>query len=102
MAAIDLDAAREILDDSTDSTVGIEKEFAILDGATLELVSRFEDLKEAGRSDDVLADAIAGELIRSEIEISSRSGEDPAAALARQRVARRRLFALAAKQGLDL
>src|SRR3954471_17311946 len=101
-ASIDLDAARETLDASTDSTVGIEEEFAILDAGTLDMVPRFEDLKEAGRSDDVLADAIAGELIRSEIEIRSGRGEDPADALTRQRVARRRLFALAAKQGLDL
>jgi glutamate---cysteine ligase / carboxylate-amine ligase len=101
-AAIDLDASREILDASTDFTVGIEEEFAILDGATLDMVPRFEELKEAGAKDDVLADAIAGELIRSEIEIRSGRGEDPADALARQRAARRRLFALAAQHGIAL
>jgi glutamate---cysteine ligase / carboxylate-amine ligase len=101
-AAIDLDASREILDASTDFTVGIEEEFAILDAATLDMVPRFEELKEAGAKDDVLADAIAGELIRSEIEIRSGRGEDPADALARQRVARRRLFALATQHGIAL
>jgi glutamate---cysteine ligase / carboxylate-amine ligase len=102
MAAIDLDASREILDASTDNTVGIEEEFAILDAATLDMVPRFEELKEAGAKDEVLADAIAGELIRSEIEIRSGRGEDPHDALTRQRVARRRLFALAAQHGIAL
>src|SRR3954454_2346200 len=102
MAAIDLDASREILDASTDSTVGIEEEFAILDATSLDMVARFEDLKSAGENDDVVADAIAGELIRSGIEIRSGRGEHPHDALTRQRVARRRLFALAAKQGIAL
>lgn len=102
MAAIDLDAAREILDASTDFTVGIEEEFAILDRASLDLVPRFQDLQTAGKKDEVLADAIAGELIRSEIEIRSGRGEDLADGLVRQRAARRRLFALAAAQGLEL
>src|SRR5215207_2172624 len=100
--AIDLDASREILDASTDFTVGIEEEFAILDATSLDLVPRFEELKEAGAGDDVLADAIAGELIRSEIEIRSGRGEDPGDALARQRTARHRLFELAAARGIAL
>jgi carboxylate-amine ligase len=102
MAAIDLDAAREILDASTDFTVGIEEEFAILDATTLDLVPRFTELKEAGDKDDVLVDSIAGELISSEIEIRSGRGENPADAIARQRVARRRLFALAPRHGIAL
>jgi len=36
---IDLSAAREILDASTDFTVGIEEEFALLDPTTLSLVA---------------------------------------------------------------
>ncbi len=99
---IDLLAAREILDASTDFTVGIEEEYAILDGATLDLVPGFEELRDAGAGDPVLAEAIAGELISSEIEIRSGRGEDLADALARQRVARRRLFALAAERGIAL
>jgi carboxylate-amine ligase len=100
--AIDLLAARETLDASTDFTVGIEEEYAVLDAATLELVPRFEELRDAGAADPVLDEAIAGELISSEIEIRSGRGEDLADALARQRVARRRLFALAADRGVAL
>ena len=47
----------------------------------------------------MLAEAVAGELIRSEIEIRSGRGENFADAVARQREARARLFALAAAQG---
>ena len=47
----------------------------------------------------MLADAVAGELIQSEIEIRSGRGEDLADAVARQREARARLFRLAADRG---
>lgn len=94
---IDLNAARETLDASTDFTVGVEEEFALLDARTLSLVPRFEELRQAAEADDVLRDAISGELIQSEIEIRSSKGEDLSDALASQRVARRRLFALAAE-----
>ena len=50
----------------------------------------------------MLADAIAGELISSEIEIRSGSGEDIADARAKQQDARRRLFALAEGHGVRL
>jgi carboxylate-amine ligase len=99
---IDLRAAREAFEASTDLTVGIEEEYAILDPATLELADRFEDLEAAAAEDSVLADAVSGELIASEIEIRSGRGEDVADALARQREARRRLFALADRHGLKL
>lgn len=99
---IDLAAAREAFEASTDLTVGIEEEYAILDPATLALADRFEDLELAGREDPVLADAISGELIASEIEIRSGRGEDVADALVKQREARRRLFALAERHGLKL
>jgi carboxylate-amine ligase len=99
---IDLPAAREAFEASTDLTVGIEEEIAILDPDTLELADRFEDLEAAGREDDVLAEAISGELIASEIEIRSGRGEDLADAQAKQREARRRLFALADAHGLVL
>ena len=55
-----------------------------------------------GLDDDVLKDAIAGELISSEIEIRSGRGEDLQHALKLQREARRRLFALADKHGVAL
>jgi carboxylate-amine ligase len=99
---IDLRAAREAFEASTDLTVGIEEEYAILDPATLELADRFEDLEAAAAADPVLADAVSGELIASEIEIRSGRGEDVADALVKQREARRRLFALADRHGLKL
>ena len=100
--AIDLVAARDVLDASTDFTVGIEEEFALLDRRSLDLVNRYEELDEAARADDVLADSVAGELISSEIEIRSGRGEDVHDALARQRLRRRRLFALAEERDLAL
>jgi carboxylate-amine ligase len=92
---LDLDSARDAFDRSTDFTVGLEEEFALLDPRDLGLVSRFEDLKQASTADPVLADSVAGELISSEIEIRSGRGEDLAAAFAAQRERRRRLFAVA-------
>ncbi|MDX6674216.1 MAG: glutamate---cysteine ligase / carboxylate-amine ligase, partial [Solirubrobacteraceae bacterium] len=95
---IDLNSARERFDASTDLTVGLEEEFSILDPTTLDLVQRFEDLRDAAAADPVLADSIAGELISSEIEIRSGRGESFGEAVAFQRERRRRLFALAAEQ----
>jgi glutamate---cysteine ligase / carboxylate-amine ligase len=99
---LDLDSARMALDASTDLTVGLEEEFALLDPVELGLVPRFDDLREAAQSDDLLAASIAGELISSEIEIRSGRGADLAAAQSAQRELRRRLFALAADQGIAL
>jgi carboxylate-amine ligase len=99
---IDLAAARETFEASKDLTVGIEEEWALLDPVTLELIPRFEQLRDAGARDPVLADAIAGELISSEIEIRSGRGEDIADARAKQQEARRRLFALAEGHGVRL
>ena len=50
----------------------------------------------------MLSEAIAGELISSEIEIRSGRGEDLADAQARQRELRQRLFASAADRGIAL
>jgi carboxylate-amine ligase len=87
---------REVFEASTDFTVGIEEEFAILDPRTLSLDHRFEELRELAQEDPVLAEAVAGELIRSEVEIRSGRGETFADAVVRQRDARTRLFALTA------
>ena len=94
---LDMPRVREVFEASTDFTVGIEEEFAILDPRTLELDHRFEELREAAQDDPVLAESVAGELIKSEIEIRSGRGEGFADAVARQRDARSRLFALAAR-----
>src|SRR3954468_10083980 len=99
---MDLAAAREIFETSQDLTVGIEEEWAIVDPGTLELTSRFEDLRDDGAADPVLATAISGELISSEIEIRSGRGENLAHARELQQEARRRLFAIADKRGVAL
>src|SRR3954467_8526593 len=99
---LDMASAREAFEGSTDFTVGIEEEFQILDPDTLALSQRFEELYDAGRADDVLRERVAGELISSEIEIRSAKGEDFGAALASQREARGRLFALAGELGIRL
>jgi carboxylate-amine ligase len=99
---LDLDAARAAFEDSTDFTVGIEEEFALLDPTELGLVQRFEELRDAAADDPVLSESIAGELISSEIEIRSGRSDDFAAAIAAQRDRRRRLFSLAAERGVAL
>ncbi|MDP1847932.1 MAG: YbdK family carboxylate-amine ligase [Solirubrobacteraceae bacterium] len=100
---IDLDNTEEMFAASTDLTVGLEEEFAVLDPGTLDLVPRFEELRDtAAELDPVLHDAITGELISSEIEIVSGRGEDLRDAIAHQRDRRRRLFTLAANRGIAL
>jgi glutamate---cysteine ligase / carboxylate-amine ligase len=99
---LEMARVHEVFEASTDFTVGIEEEFAILDPDTLSLDQRFDELKEASASDPVLAESIAGELIRSEIEIRSGKGETFAEASALQREARARLFRLASERGMLL
>ena len=99
---IDLDNARATLDGSTDFTVGLEEEFALLRPSDLELTGRFQSLRDAAAADPRLAESISGELISSEIEIRSGRGEDLAAARTAQHDLRRRLFAVASEQGLEL
>ena len=94
---LEMPRVREVFEASTDFTVGLEEEFAILDPRTLSLDQRFEELRLAAQDDPVLAESVAGELIKSEIEIRSGRGENFADAVARQRDARSRLFALAAR-----
>jgi carboxylate-amine ligase len=100
--SLDLDRARETFESSTDFTIGLEEEFAILDPATLELEHRFEDVYEACQADEVLAGSAAGELIASEVEIRSGRAVDFAEAVALQRDRRRRLFELVEGMGLAL
>jgi carboxylate-amine ligase len=100
---VDLERAVAAFEASTDWTVGLEEEFAVLDADTLDLVPHFEELRDAAvATDPVLAASISGELIRSEIEIRSGRGEDFADAVVRQRDVRRRLFDLAAGRGVAL
>src|ERR687895_2122903 len=99
---MDLDAAREVFEASEDLTVGIEEEWALVDPETLELVPKYEAMRVDADKDPVLVDAAAGELISSEIEIRSGRGDDVRHALALQREARKRLFALADAHGVVL
>jgi glutamate---cysteine ligase / carboxylate-amine ligase len=102
MNSQDLDRAEETFAEGTDFTVGVEEEFSILQPQTLDLVPRFEELRAAAAADPILSEAVAGELICSEIEIISGRGSDLHDALARQRERRARLFALAAAHGVAL
>ena len=94
---LEMARVREVFEASTDFTVGLEEEFAILEPQTLSLDHRFEELRDLTQDDPVLAESLAGELIRSEIEIRSGRGDNFADAVARQREARSRLFALAGR-----
>jgi carboxylate-amine ligase len=100
--SLDLERTREVFDASTDFTVGLEEEFAIVDPDSLELAHRFEDLYGACRGDELLAESAAGELIDTEIEIRSGRAESFAEAMAMQQEHRDRLFGLAAGMGLGL
>jgi glutamate---cysteine ligase / carboxylate-amine ligase len=100
--ALDLEAVREEFESSTDFTIGIEEEFAILDPAILDLEHRFEDMHEACLRDAEMAAAVKGELIDTEIEIRSGRGDTFAEAAERQRLRRERLFAIADELGLAL
>ncbi len=103
MSPVDLDRAVQTFAEATDGTVGLEEEFALLSPATLDLVPRFEELRDAAREEDpALLEGITGELISSEIEIVSGPGRDLADALQRQRDRRRRLFALVERHGAAL
>ena len=99
---LDMALAREVFEASQDFTVGLEEEFAILDPGTRSLVQRFDELRDAAAEDQILAASVAGELIRSEIEIRSGRGTSASDATALQREARGRLFRLAADRGVLL
>jgi glutamate---cysteine ligase / carboxylate-amine ligase len=100
--SLDLDLAREKFESSQDFTIGLEEEFALLDPRTLELEHRFEEVSAACQEDEVLAEAVAGELIAAEVEIRSGRSENFAEAVERQRERRQRLFELVEGMGLAL
>jgi carboxylate-amine ligase len=99
---LDMNLARERFESSTDFTLAIEEEFALVDPQTLELVNRFEELHAACQGDELLAEAAVGELISSEIEIRSGKSETFAEAVERQSRRRERLFATARDLGIAL
>jgi len=97
-----LEAARVNFEEGTDFTVGVEEEFAILDPSTLDMVPGFERFGEAAPSHPTLSDMIAGELIRSEVEV--RTGRCENFAAAAETMARRRgdLLELSRRLGYEL
>ena len=99
---LDLDKARERFANSTDFTIGLEEEFALVDPGTLDLVHRYDELNAECRADEVLAESVAGELISSEIEIRSGKSKTFAEAMERQQERRVRLFAAAHGLGIEL
>jgi carboxylate-amine ligase len=101
-SSLDLERARDLFESSTDFTVGLEEEFALLDPSTLDLTHRFEELNAACLADELLADSVAGELIDTEIEIRSGKGSSFAQAVGFQRERRARLFRIAEGMGIAL
>jgi glutamate---cysteine ligase / carboxylate-amine ligase len=101
-SGLDFEQVEGIFASSTDFTIGLEEEFAIVDPGTLELQNRFDDLYGACQRDELLAESAAGELIASEIEIRSGRSQTFAEAAERQLERRARLFALAEGMGLTL
>jgi glutamate---cysteine ligase / carboxylate-amine ligase len=99
---LDLEHAREMFESSRDFTVAIEEEFALVDPVDLELVHRFEEMLAACHEDEILAGAARGELIDTEIEITSGRAESFAELIDLQCERRRRLFALAEGMGIAL
>src|SRR3954452_21032367 len=99
---LDMGRTREVFEASTDFTLAVEEEFQLLDPETLELTPQYTSLRAQTDRDDVLADAVAGELIESEIEIRSGRCESWSELVARQREARARLFRIAGDNGIGL
>jgi glutamate---cysteine ligase / carboxylate-amine ligase len=83
-----LEHARVQFEQAEDFTIAVEEEFAILEPATLEMTSGFERFDVAAREHPTLRAMVAGELIRSEVEV--RTGKcgsfaEAAAAMAQRR-----------------
>lgn len=97
-----MDVARELFEASTDFTIGLEEEFAIVDPVSLNLADRFPELYQAAQSDPILGESAAGELIASEIEIRSGRALSMTDATERQVDRRHRLFELARDRNATL
>jgi glutamate---cysteine ligase / carboxylate-amine ligase len=93
--------ARERFEGADDFTVAVEEEFALLDPASLDLVSRFEDV-QAAAAGSPLADHLVGELIASEVEVKTGRLESFADVPARMAERRAQLAALVEPLGLAL
>ena len=89
---LDMARTREVFETSTDFTLAVEEEFQLLDPETLDLTQRYTELRAKTDEDPVLAHAVAGELIESEIEIRSGRCESWGELVSKQQEARNRLF----------
>src|SRR5690348_8343485 len=83
-----LAASRAAFEAVPDFTVAVEEEFALLDPATLELVNRFEDVRDAAKGTE-LEPHLVGELIASEVEV--RTGRCDTFAEAAEKLGERRV-----------
>src|SRR5674476_1336094 len=83
-----------------DFDLGLEEEFHVLDPDTLELTPGFETLRDT--AEDRLRGRIAGELLRSEIEVSTPRTLHFGQAAKQLLLNRAELFALADRQGYAL
>jgi carboxylate-amine ligase len=96
-----LASSRAAFEGSTDFTLAVEEEFALLDPATLELVNRFEDVQQAAQGTE-LEPHLVGELIASEVEVRTGRCETFAEAAELLGVRRAQLRALADGVGVGL
>ncbi|MBU2603589.1 MAG: YbdK family carboxylate-amine ligase [Actinobacteria bacterium] len=88
-----------IFDLGEDLTIGIEEEFQILEGSSLDMANRFDDLKAAG--DRMFGEPlVVGELIQSEVEINT--GVHTTFSAAREDMRLRRATLAQAAQSLGL
>ena len=94
-----LAASRASFEASTDCTLAVEEEFALLDPATLELVNRFEELQAAAQGTE-LEPHLVGELIASEVEV--RTGRCETFADAAEKLGERRVQLRGLADGLGV
>jgi glutamate---cysteine ligase / carboxylate-amine ligase len=84
-----LEHARTSFEEADDFTMAVEEEFAILDPATLDMSPGFERFAEAAAEHPTLRGMVAGELIRSEVEVKTgkcATFEEAAEIMARRRL----------------
>ena len=96
-----LPLARERFDAADDLTLAVEEEFAILDPETLLMVNRFEEIQAAAQGTE-LEEALAGELIASEVEVRTGRCETFAEAAARLGERRAQLYSAVGALGATL
>jgi glutamate---cysteine ligase / carboxylate-amine ligase len=96
-----IELAREAFEATTDFTLAVEEEFALLDPETLELTNRFEELQAASVGTE-LEPHLVGELIASEVEVKTGRCDTFGEAAQRMTERREQLRALAGRLGVGL